>query len=119
MPCGGLGIHLLPPSKSVSDMQHLRFCNDYRLLGSDQCSLVDMHQRLEEAAAPIFKVYEAVGSSKTLLLICHTAQRHISEDSSLHCLTLMFSGETSRMNLCQAINNALHTALVNDPTAGT
>lgn len=26
-------------------------------------------------------------------------------------------GETSQMNLCQAINNALHTTLVNDPTA--
>jgi len=28
-----------------------------------------------------------------------------------------FTGETRRMNLCQAINNALHTTLSNDPTS--
>ena len=28
-----------------------------------------------------------------------------------------FTGETRRMNLCQAINNALHTTLANDPTS--
>jgi hypothetical protein len=30
---------------------------------------------------------------------------------------IMFSGETSQMNLCQAVNNALYTTLANDPTA--
>jgi hypothetical protein len=30
---------------------------------------------------------------------------------------LFFTGETRRMNLCQAINNALHTTLANDPTS--
>lgn len=31
--------------------------------------------------------------------------------------TCFFTGETRRMNLCQAINNALHTTLASDPTS--
>jgi len=30
---------------------------------------------------------------------------------------LFFTGETRRMNLCQAVTNALHTTLANDPTS--
>jgi len=30
---------------------------------------------------------------------------------------IFFTGETRRMNLCQAINSALHTTLANDPTS--
>jgi hypothetical protein len=30
---------------------------------------------------------------------------------------IFFTGETRRMNLCQAVNSALHTTLANDPTS--
>lgn len=53
-----------------------------------QCSSVHRYQRLEEPAAPIFKVCEeAVSPSKTLLLICHTTQHHIPE-SCMICILL-------------------------------
>ena len=36
---------------------------------------------------------------------------------SFDCLIILFKGPTTKLNLCQAVNNALHTALEDDKTA--